>query len=248
MVPRLKRIRFSTWLKLGLGAVVITLVLVFLPLKELRQAVSFDRLLLWVKSTPSNGWTMLIFFTTFSLVILFFPVTVFPIIGGVLFPFWIAFPLNMAAELSGALLAFGVARFFGREVVETFLRGRMKTFDRFAAHEGIKTILVVRLSGFPPFIVANYLLGLSSVKIYEFILGTLIGITPWTILMTGLSGVFWQAALHGGQKGLMKAVMETMGPISGISIAVITTVMWIAYRKKKKAQGIGERKLPHSNL
>jgi uncharacterized membrane protein YdjX (TVP38/TMEM64 family) len=248
MVHRIKQIRFETWFKWAIGGAILVAALSLIPWPAIFSFFDFDRIIGWVRSTPSNGWTMFIFFCAFSLAILGLPVTIFPIIGGVLFPFWIAFLINMAAEAVGSLLAFGISRFFGREAVETFLRGRMKLLDRFAAHEGLKAVLFVRLSGVPPFVIANYILGLSSVTFRHYVIGTLIGITPWTALMTGLSGFFWQAALTGGQKGLMKAVMETMAPLTVISIVVLTGIAGRAYWKKKKTGTEGSAPASHSNL
>jgi uncharacterized membrane protein YdjX (TVP38/TMEM64 family) len=245
---RLRRIRLQTWIKAAFGLFLLAAFLFFFPIHRMANLASFSHIIGWVGSARANGWTLLIFFLAFSLAILGLPVTVFPIVAGVLFPFWVAFPASVMAEMTGASLAFGIARFFGREAVETFLRGRLKLFDRFTAHEGIKAVLFVRISGVPPFVMANYLLGLSGVTVREYLLGTLIGVAPWTALMTMLSGGFWQAAVQGGEKGLMKAVVAKMAPLSAISLLAISGFVVSGYVRRKKTQLRRDAHASHSNL
>src|SRR5207244_2582044 len=109
-----------------------------------------------------------------------------------------------------------------------------KSFDQFTSHQGIKTVFLLRWIGVPPFIVANYVLGLSSIRSRDFLIGTALGITPWMALMTYLSNSFWQAALVGGEKGLVEAVISKMGPLVLLSILVLAGIGVTYYLKRKK--------------
>ncbi len=242
MIHHLKKVKPLTWMKLSAGLVIAVFLLFLIPYGAILQWITFDHIVEWVQSAQSNTWTLFIFFLAFTLAVLGFPITIFPIIGGVLFDFWIAFPVNLVAATMGSCLSYAIARYFGRDAVEKFLRGRLKSFDKFTAHEGIKTVAIVRWIGAPPFIIANYLLGLSGIGLKDYVIGTLIGIIPWVALMTYLANSFWQAALVGGEKGLLEAVMTKLGPMTAVSILILIGVIVTYFVKKKK------KTETHSNL
>jgi uncharacterized membrane protein YdjX (TVP38/TMEM64 family) len=80
----------------------------------------------------------------------------------------------------GAMLAFFLARTVLRERVEQMIAKRPKlgAVDKALAHEGTKLMLLCRLSGFPPFIFANYAFGVTGVGALSYFLTTLFGIIP----------------------------------------------------------------------
>lgn len=235
MVRRLKQVKKSTWIRLGIGLALMGVVLASLISSPLKHYVAFDQIIAWVEQARANGWSRLIFYCFFIIGVMFFPITLFPIIGGVLFDFWVALPLNILAATTGAWLSFMMSRFFGRRAVEFFLKGKLRSFDRLASAKGLRTVLILRLLGVPPFIVANYALGLSGVRSKHFIVGTVLGIFPWTALVTFASNSLWQAILIGGEKGLASALFRTMGPLMLLSAGVIVTavVLWFVKHRQQ---------------
>lgn len=167
---------------------------------------------------------------------MFLPVTLFPIIGGVLFPFWIALPLNLLATTLGAWFSFRVTRFFGRKTVESLLKGKIRSLDKITGAQGFKTVLLLRFVGVPPFLVCNYGLGFSAVNNFDFLLGTALGVLPWMSIITFLSHSLWEAVLVGGQKGLAAALFEAMLPLmilSGIVTAALVVKYFMNMNKKR---------------
>ncbi len=234
MIHYIKAVQLWTWIKVSVGIVIALALLFIIPYGSIVAWVTFDHVVVWVQGAQSNAWTSLIFFGAFVLAVLGIPITIFPIIGGVLFDFWIAFPLNLTAATLGSCLAFSISRFFGRDFVERFLRNRGPSFEQFTKKQGIKTVAIIRWIGVPPFIIANYLLGLSPVGVKDYVLGTIVGIIPWVALMTYLANSFWAAALVGGEKGLLTAVASRLGPMMGLSALVLVGVVTAYFIKKKK--------------
>lgn len=180
----------------------------------------------------------LAFYLVYSFGVMAFPITLFPIVGGVLFPFWVAFPLNVFSATMGAYMSFKVTRILGRQKIEPLLRDRFKFWDKFARMEGFKTVLLLRLVGVPPFIVANYALGLSGVRTVDFLTGTMIGILPWMGIVTYLSHSLWEAVLVGGEKGLAKALAKVLGPLMIVSLSILAVVVFNYMHRRRR----------HSNL
>ena len=80
----------------------------------------------------------------------------------------------------GAMLAFVLARTVLRRKVEEMIakRPKLAAVDRAVATEGTKLMLLCRISGFPPFILANYAFGLTGVGGLAYFLTTFFGIIP----------------------------------------------------------------------
>ncbi len=197
-----------------------------------------DLAISWVEFARASVLISLAFYLIYSVGVMALPITLFPIIGGVLFPFYIALPLNLFAATLGAWMSFMVTRVLGQKKVEPYLRHRFKGWDRFERMEGFKAVLLLRLLGIPPFIVSNYALGLSGVRNTDFVMGTIIGILPWMGIVTYLSHSLWEAVLVGGEKGLAKALVQVLGPLTVASFSILAVVV-VNYLLRKRR---------HSNL
>lgn len=225
-------------------------ILLFLFNAGFRFSLFFDlgsirRLVEWVELAQANQWMVIVFYALFTVGVMALPITLFPIIGGVLTDFWLALPLNLAAATIGGWLSFRVGRALGRETIEPWLKGNLKALDRLTASKGLGTVLLLRIVGIPPYAVANYGLGLSAIRNRDFLLGTAIGIFPWMTVVTYMSTTLWQAVLTGGEKGLASALFKAGLPLSIMSATILTGVGIAWYVKRRRANAAGA---PHSNL
>jgi uncharacterized membrane protein YdjX (TVP38/TMEM64 family) len=86
----------------------------------------------------------------------------------------------------GASLAFLLARTVLRSKVKAMTERNKKlaAVDRAIAREGTKLMLLCRLSGFPPFVFANYAFGLTGVTAFSYVLTTFFGIIPGAFAYT----------------------------------------------------------------
>jgi len=88
---------------------------------------------------------------------------------------------------AGALIAFSIGRFFCREKVRTYTQKNrvLKAIDSTVETQGLKLIILLRLSLLVPFNFSNYVFGGSSVKIFDFIIGSL-GLFPLVLFFVYL--------------------------------------------------------------
>ena len=85
--------------------------------------------------------------------------------------------------LLGAILDFGVARWYGRLVVEKFVNMTyLSRTDTFLQKYGLFAVFVTRLTPIIPFKVVSYGAGLTTMPLWKFVLATAIGQAPATIL------------------------------------------------------------------
>jgi len=222
---------------LGLGAFIVVIALVFHSSFNF-EIFSIEQIVRWVDSARANPWFSLAFYCAFAVGVMALPITLFPIIGGVLLPFYIALPLNVIAATLGGWFSMWVSRLFGRRLIEPLLKGRLKSLDRITATQGFKTVLLLRVIGVPPYIFTNYALGFSAVNNWDFWTGTMLGILPWMSIVTYASHSLWKAVLTGGEKGLMKALAQAVGPLVVLSVLVVIVLL---LSEKLKKQGMERR-------
>ncbi len=89
--------------------------------------------------------------------------------------------------LAGALLDFGIARWYGRPVVEKFVRSKyLDLTDQFFKRHGVLAVFVTRLTPVIPFKVISYGAGLTAITLRQYVLATGIGQTPAIVLYSFL--------------------------------------------------------------
>jgi uncharacterized membrane protein YdjX (TVP38/TMEM64 family) len=150
--------------------------------------------------------------------------------------FW--FPLGLTAGLSGialgASLGFFLSRWLLRKDVSAQLRKHptFESIDIAIAREGWKIIILLRLCPIP-FGLANYLYGLTGIPFRAYLLTTLAGSLPSTLLFChlGSAGKAGLEALASGRSGHHAGEIVLLG----ISVAAAVAVILILPRFAKKA-------------
>ena len=122
-----------------------------------------------------------------------------------------------------------VAFLLGRTVARGWIAERVSRDPRFAAidtaieREGLKIVLLLRLSPVFPFNVLNYALGLTRVRLSHYLLGSFVGMLPGTFLYVYLGSLVTTAASLG-------ATAETGGAAQqviywgGLAATVLVTI------------------------
>jgi phospholipase D1/2 len=136
-------------------------------------------------------------------------------------------PLTGAlSSLLGATLAasvtYGIGRKMGRDTVRRIAGDRLNTLSQRLGHRGLLTVIIVRMLPIAPFAVVNIVAGASHIGWRDFLLGTVIGLLPGTLLAT----VFVDRAV---------AAIRQPGPVAyavlaGVA-AVIVGIGWLLRRK-----------------
>ena len=111
-------------------------------------------------------------------------------LAGALYGTWIGSCLVFFGASLGALISFLLARTILRDVVQKKFSKKPKllAIEQAVSREGLKLILLTRLSPVFPFSLLNFAYGLSKVSIKEYTIG-LMGILPGTILFCNLGSL-----------------------------------------------------------
>lgn len=152
------------------------------------------------------------------------PGSALTILSGTLFGLGAGTLIAWLGASSGALCAFLVARYIARERVEARLADnpRMEAIDRAVGEQGLRIVFLLRLSPVFPFVVLNYLLGLTRVRFAHYNLASL-GMLPGTFLYVYLGYVGGEAA--NAVAGSTPSVALWAGRIIGLLAALAVTVV-----------------------
>lgn len=110
------------------------------------------------------------------------PRQVIAFLGGYAFNVWLGTLLGTLAALLGCAMSFTYARFFGRSLLRARLGERAHRFDRFIHHHPVSMTVLIRLLPVGSNILTNLAAGISSIRLRHFLLGSLIGYVPQTLI------------------------------------------------------------------
>jgi len=123
-----------------------------------------------------------IFLYTVNTISLLPPIAIMSLSAGFLFgPLWGFIALSLGA-FCGTSATFYISRYFGQSFVEKRLKGKAASFQEKLVKNGFMVILPVRLIGFPPWELVNYVSGLSKISYRDYISATMIGIMPAIVI------------------------------------------------------------------
>jgi uncharacterized membrane protein YdjX (TVP38/TMEM64 family) len=115
------------------------------------------------------------------------PRTVFTVAAGALFGSALGLVVTVAATTLAAVLAYFLVRATGRGLVERYVRGSAVRWARKRLdHHGVLAVTSLRLVPAVPFFALNYVCGLSSVRFWPYLIGTVVGIVPGTVAIVVL--------------------------------------------------------------
>ena len=123
----------------------------------------------------------------------------------------------------GATLAFLVGRYLARGWISQKIAGNQKfsAIDRAVGNEGLKIVLLTRLSPIFPFNLLNYGLGITGVSLKDYVLGS-VGMIPGTIMYVYIGSLAGSIATIGGE------TQPDANPVAQWTIRIIGFVATVA--------------------
>jgi len=187
-------------------------------------------IILVVDTIRSFGWlgpllfTLLYIVTTVSLL----PGAALTLIAGFLYGPVYGLALASPASVIAATVAFALSRSVFRHRIEQRIQDHpfLHNMNRAVEESGFKLMMTLRLSPLLPFVFLNYSLGLTRVRLRDYILASIIGMFPATAMYTYIGSVGYSIAqLLSGQREAStgESLMYWAGLVATIAIAVFLT-------------------------
>jgi len=186
-----------------------------------------ENALQWINSLGAIGG--IVFIGIYIIATLaFLPAALLTLGAGVIFGVtWGSIYVFIGATL-GAIAAF----LGGRYLAQGWVKEKISSYKKFAiidkavSKEGLKIVLLVRLSPLFPFNLLNYAFGITSVSFQDYLIGS-VGMIPGTIMYVYFGSLVGDIALIGSknQPGniILHWVIQIMGLIATIAVTVYVT-------------------------
>jgi uncharacterized membrane protein YdjX (TVP38/TMEM64 family) len=103
------------------------------------------------------------------------PASLIGIAAGAIYGAAVGFTVSALSTMLGALIAFSLSRSLLRPFIAQVLqnRTRLQNLDTVMARDGWRIVLLLRLSPIMPFAATSYALGLSSISLQDYCIGSL---------------------------------------------------------------------------
>jgi uncharacterized membrane protein YdjX (TVP38/TMEM64 family) len=174
----------------------------------------------WAQALQGVGW---IAFAALQIVIVasgVLPASLAGIAAGAVYGVPLGFSLAAASTMVGALVTLAISRSLARVWVERFIRRRprLQSLDRMLAQDGVRMVCLLRLSPVMPFAATSYALGLSSVSVRDYVLGTCASLPA--LLGYVFIGRIAAAGLASGEAGWLHWTMLGVGAVATVVLTL----------------------------
>ena len=209
----------ATWMKAAL--LVLLLAGLAFAARTLPLAGWLEQFTGWVRGLGAAGYVVYVLVYAVSCVLLI-PASALTLGAGAIFGFAAGSVIVVIGATLGAAAAFLLGRTVLRRRVEAAAASnpRLAAVDRAIAAEGTRVMLLMRISGFPPFTWINYALGLTGVSFRAYVLTTFFGIIPGVLALTW-AGAAGAAALTGSGNRTMLIVTAVGAILVSVYVARI---------------------------
>lgn len=132
--------------------------------------------------------------------------------------------------LSSALL-FMIGRFLGHRRLQSFLGKRALRVQNRIVGRGVVAVALIRMVPIAPFSLVNVLAGASELTLRDFLLGTLLGMSPGIITMAALGAQIADFARNASWSSALTLGLIIVAWV-GVCLAAQFVVTWLAGRRR----------------
>jgi uncharacterized membrane protein YdjX (TVP38/TMEM64 family) len=160
------------------------------------------------------------------------PGSILSIAAGTLFGLPLGFLVVFLGANLGALFSFLLGRTLLRRKVESWAAAHPKfhALDQATGRQDFKIVLLMRLSPVFPFVLLNYFLGLTAVRVLAYIAANALGMLPAMVLFVYIGAASADVlSSEPGPAGFYLQVLKYLG------LAATAAVVWIISRTARRA-------------
>ena len=158
-------------------------------------------------------------------VVLLVPGSILTLVAGAAFGLLPGVASVLSGATIGAALAFLISRHVARRRVESWMETnpRFSAVDKAVAREGWKIVLLTRLSPVFPFSFQNYAYGLTRISFWQYMVASLIGMTPGTFMYVYI-GFLGRSSLGAAAGSEDVETLQLVLRIVGLAATVLATI------------------------
>lgn len=187
----------------------------------------------WIRGAGILG--VLVFAALFvAATVLLLPASAFTLGAGFAWGPLLGLGIVLPSAVMAATAAFALSRGVARPWVERRVEGsaRFRAIDEAVARDGLRLVILLRLSPVVPFNLLNPTLGLTRVSLRDFVLGSAMGMVPGALLYLYLGSLVTSASQLWSGERPSAGGLGTVLYLVGLCATVAATV-WISRIAKR---------------
>lgn len=238
--------RITSWVRIavatGLGVVLLVAVLLF-PVDRWMVA-----LVGWIRAAGAGG--VAVFAVVYVLAtVLLLPGSVLTLGAGFAYGPALGLLLVSPVSVAAATAAFWVGRSFARGWVSRKVAGdpRFAAIDEAVGDDGFKIVFLLRLSPLLPFNLLNFALGLTRVRVRDYVVASFLGMLPGTLLYVYLGSLVTSASELGAGRHAAGGWGRTLYLV-GLFATVAATLLITRIARRALARALDPPTAPPSAL
>ena len=143
---------------------------------------------------------------------------------------WLGFVTAMTGVSLSAFVLFAIGRALGRERLQRLLGRRTARIQERVVGKGILAVVVIRIIPIAPFSVVNVVAGASTLPLRDFLVGTLLGMTPGILAMAVLGAQIADLARNASWLNIVLLALAFLGWLA-ICAGAQFVATWLAGRR-----------------
>ncbi|HEY8102281.1 MAG TPA: VTT domain-containing protein [Burkholderiaceae bacterium] len=170
------------FVRLGILALVLALIGVAWRYTPLRDWVNLATLVALARDLESLPLTPVAIIIGYMVAGLLVPITLLIAATGIVFGPMVGAVYAIAGSLVSATVSYWLGYWLGRDTVRSLVGKRINRLSKRIAQRGIVAVMIIRILPIAPFAVVNVVAGASHLLFRDYLLGTLLGMTPGIVL------------------------------------------------------------------
>jgi uncharacterized membrane protein YdjX (TVP38/TMEM64 family) len=173
------------WVKIIALAVVFFALFLSWRYTPLADVIAADHVVAWARSLRSTPWAPVVLIAVYTpAAFVMFPRPLITLLAVVAFGPWRGFLLSLVGIMASALTTYLVGRSLPEKSVHRLAGRNLERATRAIRRRGLASVFAVSIAPVAPFPVIGMLAGNLRIKLWQYALGTLLGMIPGTLATT----------------------------------------------------------------
>ncbi|GAA5787103.1 VTT domain-containing protein [Chitiniphilus shinanonensis] len=153
----------------------------FTPLSEYMHPETLSQVGEQLQQMPFTPVLVLLAYLLAALLVI--PHSVQVAATGLVFGPWAGLAYAVTGTAFTSAVTYGIGHWLGRDVVRRLAGGKLARLSRTLAQRGVISVALLRQIPLGPYALVNIVCGASHIRLRDFMLGTLLGMTPGSVVM-----------------------------------------------------------------
>jgi len=194
--PKRKGKRRPAWGKILIFALIFAALAAAWRFTPLSEFITGENISAWARAVRGYPWAPVIVILAYTpTAFLMFPRPLLTLFTVIAFGPWLGFAYGMVGILLSALVTYYAGRILKRETVRRVAGDNLERAGKKVRDHGLLAMTAMRIVPAAPFAVEGIIAGALRIKLWHYMLGTVLGMTPG-VLATSVFGVQLTAALE----------------------------------------------------